>query len=124
MPPRRTALIAVLVLSLAALGYAPAPRFKAKVPPGLAVGKWRVVFDNGVVEQCEVKKDGTMSVVEPLRSSSGKVLAKGSAFVIHCKDDRTERWTPAGGRMVVEHWCPSSEFPAGKPVLGVAAPAR
>jgi hypothetical protein len=87
----------------------------------LPVGKWRVVFDNGVVETCEVRRDGSATVAEPLRSSRGKAKAGAKGVVvIVCDDDRTERWTPDGKRMVVEHFFPGSQYPGGKSVRGVA----
>jgi hypothetical protein len=100
---------ALLALTLASAGYAPVPPPKQR-PPALPVGKWRVVFENGVVETCEVRKDGSATVVEPLRSSR----------VIVCDDDRTERWRPDGKRMAVEHFFPGSQYPAGKAVRGIA----
>jgi len=113
----------LLAVSLAATAYAPVPP-PGKRPAMLPVGKWRVEFENGVIETCEVRKDGSASVVEPLRSSRGKatVDAKGAVLIV-CDDDRTERWRPDGKRMTVEHWFPSSAYPAGKSVRGVATRA-
>jgi hypothetical protein len=87
---------------------------------GLPVGKWRVVFANGVVEQCRVGRAGDAFVEEPLRQSAGKAVDNGGSVVITFKDDRVERWTPAGNRLVVEHWFPGSAFPGQTPVLGTA----
>jgi hypothetical protein len=91
---------------------------------GLPAGKWTAEFANGVVETCEIKKDGTTSVVEPRRTAGGKVTARDGAFVIACEDDRLERWTPVGKRMVVEHWFPASQVPVVTPVLGIAERAQ
>jgi hypothetical protein len=44
--------------------------------------------------------------------------------VIVCDDDRVERWTAVGQRMVVEHWFPAAQFPSGTPVLGIAEWAK
>jgi hypothetical protein len=121
---------AVLAFSLTSAGDPPAPPGKFAPPPpdaggaGLPVGKWTVAFANGVTETCEVKKDGTASVVEPARRSCAKVVAKGGSFLIACEDDRLERWTPVGKRMVVEHWYPGSQVPVVTPVLGIAEPAQ
>jgi hypothetical protein len=87
---------------------------------GLPVGRWKIEFANGVKEVCEVRQDGTASVTEPLRTSTGKAEVKGGSLVIVFQDDRVERWTPVGERMVVEHWYPGAQFPAGTPVLGIA----
>ena len=87
-------------------------------------GKWHVEFTNGVKEVCQIRKDRTASVAEPLRTSNGKVEVKDGSVVIVYQDDRVERWTPVGKRMVVEHWYPSARFPSGTPVLGIADGAR
>jgi hypothetical protein len=119
--------IAVLVFSSALVGDPPAPPSRSTPPlesDMLPVGKWSVTFANGVVETCEIKKDGTASVVEPRRASGGKVSRKDGSFVIACEDDRLERWTPVGSRMVVEHWFPASQLPVATPVLGIAEHAQ
>jgi hypothetical protein len=87
-------------------------------------GKWNIEFTNGVKEVCQVRKDRKASVAEPLRTSNGKVEVKGGSVVIVYQDDRVERWTPVGKRMVVEHWYPGARFPSGTPVLGIADGAR
>jgi hypothetical protein len=86
----------------------------------LPVGRWRVEFSNGVNEECVVGNGGTAVVDEPRRRSRGRVEARGSSFLMTFHDDRVERWTAVGGRFVVEHWFPGSQFPAGRPVLGIA----
>jgi hypothetical protein len=87
-------------------------------------GKWNVEFTNGVREMCQIRKDRTASVAEPLRTSNGKVEVEGGSVVILYQDDRVERWTPVGKRMVVEHWYPGPRFPSGTPVLGIADGVR
>ena len=87
-------------------------------------GKWNVEFTNGVKEVCQIRKDRTASVAEPLRTSNGKVEVKDGSVVIVYQDDRVERWTPVGKRMVVQHWHPGTPFPSGTPVLGIADGAR
>jgi hypothetical protein len=83
-----------------------------------------VRFENGVVQNSKVTKDGSAHVVEPHRNSPGKATRKGGAVVIVSDDDRTERWTRVEGRMIVEHWCPSAAYPDGTPVRGVAERER
>src|SRR6185503_3345798 len=51
-------------------------RFIEPKPAGLPVGKWNAEFANGVKQVCEINKDGTVSVVEPKRSSAGKAEMK------------------------------------------------
>jgi hypothetical protein len=87
-------------------------------------GKWSVEFTNGVKEMCQIREDRTASVSEPLRTSDGKVKIQDGSVVIAYQDDRVERWTPVGRRMVVQHWHPSARFPSGTPVLGIADGAR
>lgn len=90
----------------------------------LPLGKWNVEFANGVKETCVIRRDGSAMVVEPARSSPGKATVKGGAVVIVFDDDRTERWTAVGQRLVVEHWFPASQLPTVTPVLGIAETAR
>jgi hypothetical protein len=114
MLPRLSLVLgALLVLTLTAPGDPPAPE-------RLPVGTWTIEFANGVVEVCEVRQDGTATVAEPKRTSAGKVTAREGSFVLTFDDDRVERWTAVGKRMVVEHWFPATQFPGGTPVLGIA----
>jgi len=107
-------LAGLLLLPLFAPADPPAPP-----APADPVGKWRVVFANGVVETCTFDQ-GRATEAEPLRQSTGKPVAQEGSVVIAFEDDRTERWTPVGKRFVVEHWFPSSAYPAGRPVVGIA----
>lgn len=93
-------------------------------PVGLPVGKWSAEFANGVKQVCEVRKDGTASVAEPRRAAAGKAKVNDGSAVIVFEDDRVERWTAVGDKMVVEHWYPGTRFPTGTPVLGIAVVAR
>ncbi|MEX2121349.1 MAG: ankyrin repeat domain-containing protein [Pirellulales bacterium] len=92
----------------------------ASSPDGLPVGRWVIEFANGVVETCEIRSDGTAAVAEPNRNSGGRVASGEGAVVIAFDDDRVERWTPIGQRIVVEHWYPADNFPCATPVLGIA----
>src|SRR5262249_22862084 len=85
----------------------------------LPVGRWSVEFAKGVAETCEIRKDGTAGVAEPQRTSDGKAVIRGGSLVIAYQDDRVERWTPIGPKMVVEHWFPIAKFPSSTPVLGI-----
>lgn len=117
-------LLTGIVLVIPQLSSGAVPRPPMLPESGLPVGKWSVEFANGVVEECEIRKDGTASVVEPLRTSNGKASVKGESVVIVFEDDRIERWTPVGRRLVVEHWFPGSQLPAATPVLGIAERAK
>lgn len=109
-----------LLLVVLSLAFAPAPLPKNRATPRLLAGKWVVKFANGVVEKCELRKDGTAFVAEPARSSGGTTQAKGNAVVITFADDRVERWSVSGASVVVEHWFPASRYPAGPSVRGTA----
>ena len=97
---------------------------QAVVARSLPVGTWNVEFANGVTEVCWIGNDGTASVDEPRRRSGGKAVVQGRSAVVTFDDDRLERWTWEGGRLVVEHWFPSSQFPTATPVVGVAKRTR
>ena len=117
--------VAALLVALAVPAFA-APRRDgptAAGADGLPAGKWRVEFANGVVERCTFEQ-GTATETEPLRSSTGKPALQDGSVVIAFADDRTERWTAVGKQWVVEHWCPSAAYPAGRPVVGIAKPQR
>jgi hypothetical protein len=97
---------------------------QAVVARSLPVGTWNVEFANGVTEVCWIGDNGTASVNEPQRRSGGKAVVQGRSAVVTFDDDRLERWTWDGGRLVVEHWFPSSQFPAATPVVGIAKRTR
>lgn len=86
----------------------------------LPVGLWRIEFSNGVVESCDIRREGTATVSEPARRSGGHAVIDGGAVMIRFDDDRMERWSPVGKRYVVEHWFPASRFPPSMAVLGIA----
>jgi hypothetical protein len=111
---------ATLARPLSSPGVPPPAPARASVP----VGRWSIEFANGVKEVCEVRKDRTASVVESLRSSTGKAEVKDGSLVLVFQDDRVERWTAVGARMVVEHWAASAQFPCGTPVLGIGEVAE
>jgi hypothetical protein len=101
-------------------------RVPAKNSPeaALPVGKWKVEFANGVTEVCSIGNGGEASVEEPQRKSDGTAEVQGGSVVVTFQDDRVERWTKVGKRCVVEHWFPSSGYPAAAPVLGFAESAQ
>jgi hypothetical protein len=111
--------VVLLAVPLYAAGDPPAPLKNPGTPPQF-VGKWTVTFANGVVETCGVRADFTASESEPRRSAEGNAELKDGTFVILFADDRVERWTVVDKRMVVEHFFPGTEYPAGARVLGIA----
>jgi len=84
-------------------------------------GRWNVVFSNGVRQFHEIRNDNTATVQTktPVWSSQGHVTYNGKSVTITYRDERVERWTPVGNRMVVEHWCPATRIPKTAPVVGI-----
>jgi hypothetical protein len=84
-------------------------------------GRWSVNFANGVHQVHVLNNDYTATVSAHVHkwSSRGRVELKGESVTITYRDDRVERWTPVGDRMVVEHWYPASKVPVIAPVLGI-----
>lgn len=124
---RNPTIIAMAMITLIGTAKADpsAPSKEDRGRPLIPAGTWKIKFSNGVVEKCTVHPDGTASVVEPLRSSAGKPnWEETESFVIVFADDRTERWTTVGNKIIVEHWYPSSRFPNGDRVLGIAKKVR
>ena len=114
----RTVVMLLFALSLSAVA-APVPR-SLKAKP--YVGDWTIEFTNGVVERCQVGRDDTAALTEPLRTAGGRAERKpDGVVVIAFDDDRTERWTPNGDGFAVEHWCPSAAYPTATPVRGTAS---
>jgi hypothetical protein len=115
---------AALALAVNAVADQPLLPPPAATTAGLPIGLWSIAFANGVTEACVVRTDGTASVLEEKRKADGNAEMKSSAVVIFFEDDRVERWTPVGRKMVVEHWYPASAFPAGPSVLGIGKRTR
>jgi hypothetical protein len=118
--------MAGIALALAVNVWADQPMLppNAATTANLPAGLWSIEFANGVSEACVVRADGTASVLEEKRKGDVKAEVKSGAIVIAFDDDRIERWTPVGRKMVVEHWFPASAFPAGTPVLGIGKRSR
>ena len=72
-----------------------------------------------VKQVCEIRKDRTASVVEPLRTSTGEAEVNYGSVLMVFHNDRVERWAAVDKRMVVEHWNPSAQMPTSTPVLGL-----
>jgi hypothetical protein len=90
----------------------------------LPVGRWTVEFSNGIKEVCEIRKDRRVSVDEPMRTSTGRAQVKDGSVLIVYQDDRVERWTGVGKKMLVEHWYPAARFPSKTPIVGIAEASR
>jgi hypothetical protein len=116
-----------VALALAAGAWAvPSPERGANNPGPVAgcAGRWAVTFENGVIETCRLDAAGVAEEKEMHRSAKGQAERVGRSFVIKFDDDRVERWTPIGTQAVVEHWCPSAQYPDGPRVLGIAERTR
>ena len=86
----------------------------------IPVGRWKVVFSNGVVQTCSIDEKGKVSVTQTGRTASGKVSEHEDSISIQYADDRAERWVVKDGGITVEHWHPASQMPNGPAVLGKA----
>ena len=89
-------------------------------------GRWNVEFANGVHQVYELRKDKTATVKTHGWLSQGRIQFQfdGKSVTITYRDNRVERWTPVGNRMVVEHWFPASQIPKSAPVLGIGERAK
>ena len=128
MPRLALAVVVAAVVSVAAASGGPPPLPQPVPHPGakasLPAGKWAVEYANQITEVCEVQKDGTATIVQPVRIAGGKAVVSGGSVVMIFDNGRVQRWTPAGKRFVVEHWLPGSSFSAKPDVLGIAEHAR
>ncbi len=90
--------------------------------PTLPLGQFRVVFSNGVVEDCEFRADLSAQAVEQgLRNSGGTMALEKGAAEVRYLDRRVERWTLEHDQWKVIHWASLEDFDAAKPpVAGVA----
>ena len=83
-------------------------------------GTWWTRFDNGVSQRMVLAGNTCRGGNNHGWSSKGKLDHDDGRIIITYEDDRLERWTPIGHRMVVEHWHPASAYPDTKPVVGIA----
>lgn len=93
-------------------------------PPGqpLFLGRWRLRYNNGIDWRYRFLPDGTVerhrADGQPLRS--GRWTAEAGHAVVKAGDD-LEHLTPAGDRLLIEHWNPAARHPREFPtVLGIA----
>jgi ankyrin repeat protein len=57
------------------LGQTPADLLREQAvrkPEDLLLGRWKIEFANGVVETCEIQRDGKANVAEPKRNAAGR----------------------------------------------------
>ncbi|NND96991.1 MAG: hypothetical protein HKN47_06645 [Pirellulaceae bacterium] len=90
----------------------------------LPVGKWTVVFANGVVQTTQIHADGTATVTQSARSAAGTATVKDGFVEIRYDDDRAERWMVGGDTLTVQHWHPIRDMPDKPAVLGTAERIR
>jgi hypothetical protein len=133
-------LTVVALLGVAIAAHAPVPAAQplgpqlGRHPPGIKsadrlspwIGRWNVEFANGIQQVHELRNDYTATVKSDTLnwSSRGRIERDGKSVTITYRDDRVERWTPVGDRMVVEHWYPASRLPITAPVLGIGERAK
>ena len=87
----------------------------------LPIGKWLIAFNNDVVEDVEVRSNGTASVTEAKRKSEGIVSYNEGVVTITFDDGRLERWTEdaASPMTKVQHWV-SKDQVTGEGIIGRA----
>ncbi len=85
---------------------------------------WRAEFANGVVQTYTLGGDGSATVDAGAWHDTGTVEKGDGYFIVRFTEDRAERWTRVGDRMVVEHWFPASRLPTEPPVMGIAEQIR
>jgi len=83
-------------------------------PDAALAGKWKVRYATGSIRHYIFAPGGHVHFTDENRNGR---LANG---VLDFNDDRAERITPAGDRLLVEHFNPKETFPNGIPLLGVA----
>lgn len=83
----------------------------------LPIGKWQMIKDGSVFGSYEFRRDGSVMWTEAIRQAVGKATVMDDAILVVYQDDRTEKITPFGPRLIVEHWHPSSQYPASRPVF-------
>jgi len=86
-------------------------------------GKWQMITSSGpyaptsILGTYDFRSDGTVFWKEKARQAFGKVTIRDGVILVVYPDDRTERITPSGPRLLIEHWCPSSNYPSKFPMF-------
>lgn len=83
-------------------------------------GIWWTRFSNGVNQRNTMRQADCRGGNDHGWSSQGNLDHDAGRIIVTYDDDRLERWTPVGHRMVVEHWHPASAYPDAKPIVGIA----
>jgi hypothetical protein len=102
----------------------PGPATRPAAAGKFPTGKWNMVKAGGVYGTYSFRADGTVEWIERDRKAVGKMSVKDGLVVITYPDDRIERLTPSGSRLVVEHWFPSSGYPTAFPNFAFAEKAK
>jgi hypothetical protein len=93
--------------------------------PAFPTGNWAVEFENGVTGTYEFSPGGIVKWTQESRTATGTLKRSGGSFIVEYEDDRLERITPSGQRLLVQHWCPIATYPQSPPLAkGVALRAR
>jgi len=79
------------------------------------LGKWQMILGTDVVGTYDFRPDGTVFWKQKARQAIAKVTLRDGVILIVYPDDRTERMTPSGSRLIIEHWFPSSLYPSKFP---------
>jgi hypothetical protein len=79
-------------------------------------GEWVCRFANGAIHHYTIEADGTMYWTDPVPKKKLKTTSKGRDLIVEFPDDNiTERMTPNGNDLQVDHFSPKSSFPQGPP---------
>jgi hypothetical protein len=89
-------------------------------PPTVTTEHWQAKFANGIEQVYVLSSDGTATVSSSLWQDTGTIERGEGYLIIRFSQDRAERWTAVGEKMVIEHWFPASRLPTQAPVLGIA----
>lgn len=95
----------------------PGPGPADRVPADLA-GTWVVRFTNQVTRTYAIGPDGSISCTEEGSVRRARLRPHGKSFVVEFGDGTLDRLTlVTDGRLLDEHYRPSTDFAADKPVV-------
>ena len=84
-------------------------------------GEWAVAYNNGAERRYTFLRDRGVRLVTDTQTLTCTQKADGECVVVRTSDGKAERWTPAGVRMMVEHWIDENDMQRSKcDVVGIA----
>jgi len=83
------------------------------------VGVWKIEYTNGTTRRYSVSSEGTVTFDEmggkTVTPAKAKLTLKGSDFVVEWADGTLERLKISGKNLIVDHFNPKTNYPAGQP---------